>query len=50
MAYKAETSGIKIAFKNDVTKDILQASGTFGIAGLDQKTTRYFLCYPKKRP
>lgn len=49
MAYKTEPSGIRIALKDGVTKDILKASGTFGIGGLNQKTTRYFLCYPKKR-
>jgi HD superfamily phosphohydrolase len=48
MAYKTEPSGILIAFKNGTTKDILEASGNFGIAGLDKKMTRYFLCYPKK--
>ena len=48
MAYKTEPMGIQIAYKNGLTKDILQASGNFGMGGLNQKMTRYFLCYPKK--
>jgi HD superfamily phosphohydrolase len=48
MAYKTEPTGIQIALKKDKTIDIRDASGYAGIFGLDQKTTRYFLCYPKK--
>lgn len=48
MAYKTEPMGIRIALKKGETIDIRDASGYAGIAGLDQKTTRYFLCYPKK--
>ena len=48
MAYKTDPGGIRIARKNGETIDIKDASGYAGIAGLQQKTTRYFLCYPKK--
>ena len=49
MAYKTEPTGIRIALKKGDTIDIRDASGYAGIAGLNQKTTRYFLCYPKKQ-
>ena len=49
LVYKTEPMGIRIALKSGETIDIKDASGYAGIAGLDQKTTRYFLCYPKKR-
>jgi len=49
MAYKTEPGGIRIALKKGETIDIRDASGYAGIAGLNQKTTRYFLCYPKKQ-
>jgi hypothetical protein len=48
LVYKTEPVGIRIARKTGETIDIKDASGYAGIAGLDQKTTRYFLCYPKK--
>ncbi len=48
MAYKTDPGGIRIARKSGETVDIKDASGYAGIAGLQQKTTRYFLCYPKK--
>ncbi len=49
MAYRNEPSGIRIALKKGKTIDAQEASGYAGLAGLDKKTTRYFLCYPKKR-
>ena len=49
MAYKTEPSGIRIALKKGETIDLRDASGYAGISGMNQKTTRYFLCYPKKQ-
>lgn len=48
LAYKTEPTGIRIALKKGETIDIKDASDYAGIDGLNQKTTRYFLCYPKK--
>jgi len=49
MAYKTEPLGIRIALKDGSTQDIQQASGSLGIGGFNQKMTRFYLCYPKKR-
>jgi len=48
-AYTADSTGIRIAFKNGETKDLKKASDQGGVGGLNHKTSRYFLCYPKKR-
>ncbi len=49
MAYQPEPTGILIAFKNGETKDIREASDGLGAGVLNQKMTRFYLCYPKKR-
>ena len=47
LAYQPEPMGILIAFKDGETKDIQQVSDGLGAGVLNQKMTRFYLCYPK---
>jgi hypothetical protein len=47
-AYSAIDDKIQILFKNDLIKDVAEASDMLNTSVLSKMVHKYFLCYPKE--
>ncbi len=47
-AYNPQSSDIKIQYKNNEVKDIMEASEHFNTIGITKIVNKYYLCYPKQ--